>query len=126
MALELTNFTIVEVSKPNIGEKSPSSVRADFTVTLPKRTDIRREWEGLLFSPYFVNQDIRKFTKDLSIECFACLFGMHSLIHLMRFRLKKARRLFFCDCATNKTCGHQVHGQSAFHRTNGSGSRQRV
>uniref|UniRef100_A0A914V800 Intron-binding protein aquarius n=3 Tax=Plectus sambesii TaxID=2011161 RepID=A0A914V800_9BILA len=47
MSQPIINFTIVEVSKPNIGEKCPSSVRADITIHLGKRADIRHEWEGL-------------------------------------------------------------------------------
>ncbi|KAL3984757.1 AAA domain family protein [Acanthocheilonema viteae] len=47
MALPLIEFQIVEVGKPLIGEKSPSVVKADLTINLPRRTDIRAEWEGL-------------------------------------------------------------------------------
>ena len=56
MAQPIINFTIVEVSKPNIGEKCPSSVRSDITINLGKRADIRHEWEGELhfFVCFFV------------------------------------------------------------------------
>ncbi|VDO29345.1 unnamed protein product [Onchocerca flexuosa] len=47
MALPLVEFQIVEVGKPLIGEKSPAVVKADLTINLPRRTDIRAEWEGL-------------------------------------------------------------------------------
>ncbi|VDM99005.1 unnamed protein product, partial [Thelazia callipaeda] len=47
MALPLAEFQIVEVGKPLIGEKSPSVVKADLMVHLPKRSDLRAEWEGL-------------------------------------------------------------------------------
>lgn len=47
MALPITSFTIVEVLKPNIGERSPASVRADITITLNTRLDIKKEWESL-------------------------------------------------------------------------------
>uniref|UniRef100_A0AAF5PUK5 Intron-binding protein aquarius n=3 Tax=Wuchereria bancrofti TaxID=6293 RepID=A0AAF5PUK5_WUCBA len=47
MALPLVEFQIVEVGKPLIGEKSPAVVKADLTISLPKRADIRAEWEGL-------------------------------------------------------------------------------
>ncbi|KAM3718101.1 RNA helicase aquarius [Dirofilaria immitis] len=47
MALPLIEFQIVEVGKPLIGEKSPAVVKADLTINLPRRTDIRAEWEGL-------------------------------------------------------------------------------
>ena len=47
MALPLQSFSIVEVAKPNIGEKQPSRVRADITVNLNVRHSIKEEWEGL-------------------------------------------------------------------------------
>lgn len=42
----ISSFQIVEVGKPLIGEKSPAVVKADLTISLPKRADIRAEWEG--------------------------------------------------------------------------------
>jgi intron-binding protein aquarius len=47
MAQSITNFTIVEVGKANIGESHPSRVRADVTLVLNTRADIKREWENL-------------------------------------------------------------------------------
>ncbi|GBL77335.1 RNA helicase aquarius [Araneus ventricosus] len=47
MAQPITTFTIIEVGKPNIGEKQPSRVRADVTVTLSYQYDIKSEWEAL-------------------------------------------------------------------------------
>ena len=47
MALPLQSFSIVEVAKPNIGEKQPSRVRADVTVNLNVKDMIKGEWEGL-------------------------------------------------------------------------------
>lgn len=47
MAQPITSFAVVEVAKPNIGELRPSRVRADVTVTLSVRTDVKAEWEGL-------------------------------------------------------------------------------
>ncbi|CAF2574473.1 unnamed protein product [Rotaria sp. Silwood2] len=47
MAQPITNFTIVEVSKANIGESHPSRVRADVTLVLNTRADIKQEWEHL-------------------------------------------------------------------------------
>ena len=47
MALPLQSFTIVEVAKPNIGEKQPSRVRADVTVHVSVKENIRQEWENL-------------------------------------------------------------------------------
>nr|CAI5820359.1 unnamed protein product [Callosobruchus analis] len=47
MAHPITNFAVVEVAKPNIGEKRPSRVRADVTVNLSVRHDIKTEWESL-------------------------------------------------------------------------------
>lgn len=35
-----------QVAKPNIGERSPAVVRADVTINLNTRPDIRAEWEG--------------------------------------------------------------------------------
>lgn len=48
MALPIAAFNIVEVSKPNIGERSPAMVRADVSVVLSVRDDIRKEWESEL------------------------------------------------------------------------------
>lgn len=47
MAQPITNFAVVEVAKPNIGEKKPSRVRADVTVNLNVRSEIKAEWENL-------------------------------------------------------------------------------
>ncbi|XP_053682709.1 RNA helicase aquarius isoform X2 [Sabethes cyaneus] len=47
MALPIQSFAVVEVSKPHIGEKKPSRVRADVSVTLNIRKEIQEEWENL-------------------------------------------------------------------------------
>ncbi|XP_071832631.1 RNA helicase aquarius-like [Apostichopus japonicus] len=47
MAQPVTAFSVVEVAKPNIGENHPSSVRADVTITLNVRQQIKGEWEAL-------------------------------------------------------------------------------
>ncbi|XP_049959812.1 RNA helicase aquarius [Schistocerca serialis cubense] len=47
MAQPIVHFAVVEVAKPNIGEKRPSRVRADITVNLSVRNEIKAEWEGL-------------------------------------------------------------------------------
>ena len=47
MALPISSFSIVEVAKPNIGEKQPSRVRADVSVTLSVKDAIKNEWENL-------------------------------------------------------------------------------
>lgn len=47
MALPVVSFAVVEVAKPNIGEKSPSRVRADVSVNLSVRKEVRAEWENL-------------------------------------------------------------------------------
>ncbi|KAL5274552.1 AQR family protein [Megaselia abdita] len=47
MALPIASFTVVEVAKPRIGEKKPSRVRADVSVTLSVRNNIKEEWENL-------------------------------------------------------------------------------
>uniref|UniRef100_A0A182YG12 RNA helicase aquarius n=1 Tax=Anopheles stephensi TaxID=30069 RepID=A0A182YG12_ANOST len=47
MALPIQSFAVVEVSKPHIGEKKPSRVRADVSVTLNVRKEVQEEWENL-------------------------------------------------------------------------------
>lgn len=47
MAHPIQSFEVVEVAKPNIGENAPSKVRADVTVTLSVRNEIKQEWENL-------------------------------------------------------------------------------
>ncbi|RXN26155.1 intron-binding aquarius isoform X2 [Labeo rohita] len=47
MAQTIVSFSIVEVAKPNIGENWPARVRADVTINLNVRDNIRNEWEGL-------------------------------------------------------------------------------
>ncbi|XP_063985951.1 RNA helicase aquarius [Diachasmimorpha longicaudata] len=47
MAQPITQFAVVEVAKPNIGEKRPSRVRADVTINLSVRREIKSEWENL-------------------------------------------------------------------------------
>ncbi|XP_076053378.1 RNA helicase aquarius [Oratosquilla oratoria] len=47
MAQPIVRFAVCEVAKPNVGEDKPSRVRADITVTLSVRRDIKSEWEAL-------------------------------------------------------------------------------
>ncbi|CAG8611326.1 5479_t:CDS:10, partial [Scutellospora calospora] len=48
MAIEIEQFSIVEVSKPNLGESKPSQVKADVTFNLGRYTDsIQNEWDSL-------------------------------------------------------------------------------
>ncbi|XP_006274043.1 RNA helicase aquarius [Alligator mississippiensis] len=47
MAQPIVSFTVVEVAKPNIGENWPMRVRADVTINLNVRDNIKDEWEGL-------------------------------------------------------------------------------
>ncbi|XP_018583353.2 RNA helicase aquarius isoform X2 [Scleropages formosus] len=47
MAQTILSFSIVEVAKPNIGENWPARVRADVTINLNVRDQIKSEWEGL-------------------------------------------------------------------------------
>ncbi|XP_054727930.1 RNA helicase aquarius [Anastrepha obliqua] len=47
MALPIATFAVVEVTKPHIGERKPSRVRADVSVTLSVRKEIKEEWENL-------------------------------------------------------------------------------
>lgn len=76
MALPVTSTRIVAVGKPFVGQSSPSEVKADVQVNLPKRQDLRKEWEQLrrndvLFlltveatAPVGTKFDIRKPFKD--------------------------------------------------------------
>ncbi|ELT95764.1 hypothetical protein CAPTEDRAFT_198998 [Capitella teleta] len=47
MAHPMINIHIMEVAKPNIGENHPARVRADITINLNLRQEIKREWENL-------------------------------------------------------------------------------
>ncbi|XP_055384835.1 RNA helicase aquarius [Condylostylus longicornis] len=47
MALPISLFEISEVAKPRIGDRKPSKVRADVTVTLSVRKEVKEEWENL-------------------------------------------------------------------------------
>ena len=47
MALPIKSTRIVSVGKPLVGSAAPSEVRLDVAITLPKRIDLRREWEQL-------------------------------------------------------------------------------
>merc|ERR1719264_1725687 len=47
MAQPITAFSIVEVAKPNIGESQPSRVRADVSINLSVKTEVKGEWENL-------------------------------------------------------------------------------
>lgn len=47
MALPIQEFAVVEVGKPHLGEKRPSRVRADVSVSLNVRKEIQDEWENL-------------------------------------------------------------------------------
>ncbi|EDO34933.1 predicted protein [Nematostella vectensis] len=47
MGQRIENFSVVEVSKPDIGENRPSRVRADVTINLNMRGEVKAEWEVL-------------------------------------------------------------------------------
>ncbi|KAL5015941.1 hypothetical protein ScPMuIL_005530 [Solemya velum] len=47
MAQQIAGFNVVEVGKPHIGESHPSLVRADVTINLSLRPEIKNEWESL-------------------------------------------------------------------------------
>lgn len=47
MATPVTNFNILEIGEPRLGEKRPSLVRADITVHLNLKRDVKTEWESL-------------------------------------------------------------------------------
>lgn len=47
MALPIQEFAVIEVGKPLLGERKPSRVRADVSVSLNVRKEIQEEWENL-------------------------------------------------------------------------------
>ncbi|KAK0408994.1 hypothetical protein QR680_004283 [Steinernema hermaphroditum] len=47
MALRVAAIQITKVGNPLLGEKSPSEVLANVSIQLPRRPDLRREWEQL-------------------------------------------------------------------------------
>ncbi|XP_067030979.1 RNA helicase aquarius-like [Acropora muricata] len=47
MGTKILNFSVIEVSKPNIGETRPSRVRADVSINLNMRDIVKDEWEAL-------------------------------------------------------------------------------
>lgn len=47
MAQPVVRFAVVEVAKPDLGDDKPSRVRADVTVSLNVRVEIKNEWESL-------------------------------------------------------------------------------
>ena len=47
MAQPIAAFNVVEVAKPHLGENHPAQVRADVTVNLSVRQEVKHEWEGL-------------------------------------------------------------------------------
>ncbi|XP_014252193.1 intron-binding protein aquarius [Cimex lectularius] len=47
MAQPIVSFVVVEVTKPDIGEIVPSRVRADVTVNLNVKEEVKAEWENL-------------------------------------------------------------------------------
>ena len=42
----ISDFSIVEVVKPNVGERKPARVRADVTLQLSVHQSVKEEWEG--------------------------------------------------------------------------------
>ncbi|CAL1539785.1 unnamed protein product [Lymnaea stagnalis] len=47
MAQPIHSFNIVEVAKPQLGENHPAQVRADVTLNLSVRPEVKFEWQGL-------------------------------------------------------------------------------
>ncbi|KAK6179554.1 hypothetical protein SNE40_011884 [Patella caerulea] len=47
MAQSIVGFNVVEVAKPRIGENHPAQVRADVTMNLSVRPEIKAEWEAM-------------------------------------------------------------------------------
>lgn len=47
MAQPVHRFSVIQVSKPNLGESKPSMVKADVTINLSVRREVKKEWESL-------------------------------------------------------------------------------
>ncbi|PVD23785.1 hypothetical protein C0Q70_17059 [Pomacea canaliculata] len=47
MAQPISSFSVVEVAKPRVGENHPAQVRADVTINLSVRPEVKYEWESL-------------------------------------------------------------------------------
>ena len=47
MAHAIEGFTVFEVGAPNVGENKPSRVRADLTIDLKAKSNVRNEWMSL-------------------------------------------------------------------------------
>lgn len=47
MALNIDNFSVIEIGAPKIGEKNPSRIRAEIRVAVSVREKVKREWESL-------------------------------------------------------------------------------
>ncbi|XP_055884455.1 RNA helicase aquarius-like [Biomphalaria glabrata] len=47
MAQPIHSFSIVEVAKPQLGENHPAQVRADITLNLSVKPDVKNEWQNL-------------------------------------------------------------------------------
>jgi intron-binding protein aquarius len=47
MALPILSTRIISIGKPFVGQSCPSEVKADIQVNLPKRIDLRKEWQQL-------------------------------------------------------------------------------
>ena len=78
MAQPIANFSICEVAKPNVGEDKPSRVRADITVTLSLRNEIKTEWEALRKHDVCLLLSIRKPKISPSLKgYFPDEFGVH-------------------------------------------------
>ena len=75
MALSLNAFTIVEVAKPNIGERQPSRVRADVSVHLAVRDNIKMEWEQLRKHDVCFLHDIILGYRDPACLCPLCQYA---------------------------------------------------
>ena len=70
MALPITTFSIVEVAKPNIGEKQPSRVRADVSVNLSVKDNVKMEWENLRRYEIKIVFNISNFTNKTRLKNF--------------------------------------------------------
>lgn len=54
-----------QVAKPRVGESHPAQVRADVTVNLSVRPQVKKEWEGDYKSKYMFNFPLNKNLKKI-------------------------------------------------------------
>ena len=53
LSQSISNFAVIEVVKPKVGERKPARVRADVTLQLNLQKAVKEEWESQCTSPLF-------------------------------------------------------------------------